>query len=69
MPCGECSVGIERAIGTESDHVGLPAFVLPVPGSNSFHRRGRYQPQQSVDRRGATPSDLSADLSSDLPSS
>jgi hypothetical protein len=37
--------------------------------SKGFHRRGRYQQQQSIDRRGATPSDLSADLSSDLPSS
>jgi hypothetical protein len=36
--------------------------------SKGFHRRGRY-PQQSLGGRGATPSDLSADLSSDLPSS
>jgi uncharacterized protein DUF87 len=37
--------------------------------SKEFHRRHRYQPQQSVDRGSATPSDLSTDLSPDLPSS
>jgi Helicase HerA, central domain len=39
----------------------------PATPSEEFHRRHRYQPQQSVDRGGATPSDLSTDLSSDLP--
>lgn len=38
----------------------------PVP-PKEFHRRHRYQPQQSVDRGDATPSDLSTDLPPDLP--
>ncbi len=51
-----------------SAEASLEQPAAPMP-SKGFHRRGRYQPQQSVDRRGATPSDLSADLSSDPPSS
>jgi hypothetical protein len=39
----------------------------PATPSKEFHRRHRYQAQQTVDRGGATPSDLSTDLSSDLP--
>ncbi len=41
----------------------------PATPSKKFHRRHRHQPQQSIDRGSATPSDLSTDLGSDLPSS
>lgn len=40
----------------------------PAMPSKAFPRRQRYRPQQGVDRGSATPSDLSTDLSSDLPS-
>jgi hypothetical protein len=36
----------------------------PATASKAFHRRERYQPQQSIDRGSTTPSDLSADLPS-----
>jgi hypothetical protein len=39
----------------------------PATLSKGVHRRHHYQPRQAVDRGGATPSDLSTDLSSDLP--
>jgi hypothetical protein len=38
----------------------------PATPAKEFHRRHRYQPKQTVDRGGATPSDLYTDLSSDL---